>query len=175
MQGDLEPWLRAEVPAGWFEEQPRAEVDPDEIVVVGVLAERPGVPARQLVQSFREETRKARMRIAEKAESQFGRRLSWAVEVGGERVDFTSLAIPVMTRLRMSERQVLDTLVQASVARSRSDALAWCVKLVAEHEADWITELRLALVKVNELRRIGPGNRRPLSSRRPDPDAAEPH
>ena len=35
-----------------------------------------------------------------------------------------------MTRLRMPERRVLDTLVDAGVARSRSHALAWCVRLV---------------------------------------------
>lgn len=169
--GDLATWLQAEVPAGWFQEPPRAEVDPDEIVVVGALPGRLGVPLRQLVESFREETRQARMGIAQKAELSFGRRLSWAVEVGGERFDFTSLATPVMTRLRMRERQVLDTLVEASVARSRSEALAWCVKLVAEHEADWIGELREALVKVNDLRRSGPRTRQRVRSRRPVPDA----
>jgi hypothetical protein len=61
-----------------------------------------------------------------------------------------------MTRLRLPERQVLDTLVQAGVARSRSEALAWCVRLVGRHEAEWISELRDALVRVNELRRRGP-------------------
>jgi hypothetical protein len=76
--------------------------------------------------------------------------------VGGERRLFTTLSIPVMTRLRLPERQVLDTLVAAGVARSRSDALAWCVRLVGKHEADWIAELREALVRVGELRRKGP-------------------
>ena len=65
---------------------------------------------------------------------------------------FTQLAVPVMTRLRMSERQVLDTLVGAGVARSRSDALAWCVRLVRDHEGEWIDQLRGALVAVNEAR-----------------------
>ncbi len=159
------------MPVGWFRQPPRIEVDPDEIVVVGALGDRPGVPPRQLVQSFREETRQVRMGIAQLAEFRFGRRLSWAVEVRGERFDFTSLATPVMTRLRMRERQVLDTLVEASVARSRSEALAWCVKLVAEHEADWMGELREALVKVNELRRSGPRTRQRVRSRRPAPEA----
>ncbi len=171
---NLATWLQAEVPAGWFQEPARAEVDPDEIVVVGALPGRPGVPLRELVQSFREESRQVRMGIAQRAELRFGRRLSWAVEVGRERFDFTSLATPVMTRLRMRERQVLDTLVEASVARSRSEALAWCVKLVAEHEADWIGELREALVKVNELRRSGPRARQRVRSRRPSPDAEVP-
>ena len=97
------------------------------------------------------------MRIAQAAERRFGRRISWGASAGGERLLFTTLSIPVMTRLRLPERQVLDTLVGAGVARSRSDALAWCVRLVAKHEAEWIAELREALVRVGELRRKGPG------------------
>ena len=61
-----------------------------------------------------------------------------------------------MTRLRQPERQVLDTLVDAGVARSRSEALAWCVKLVGEHTNDWLGELRDAMTKVEDLRRQGP-------------------
>ena len=61
-----------------------------------------------------------------------------------------------MTRLRQPERQVLDTLVDAGVARSRSEALAWCVRLVGEHTEDWLTDLRDALTKVEDLRRRGP-------------------
>ena len=62
-----------------------------------------------------------------------------------------------MTRLRMPERQVLDTLVDAGVARSRSHALAWCVRLVGDHEGEWIDQLRDALVHVEKVRARGPG------------------
>jgi hypothetical protein len=51
---------------------------------------------------------------------------------------------------------VLDTLVDAGVARSRSHALAWCVRLVAEHQDDWLRDLRDALTKVEEVRAEGP-------------------
>ena len=61
-----------------------------------------------------------------------------------------------MTRLRMSERLVLDTLVGAGVARSRSEALAWCVRLVGDHQGDWIQQLRDALVAVEAARADGP-------------------
>jgi hypothetical protein len=61
-----------------------------------------------------------------------------------------------MTRLRMQERRVLDTLVEAGVARTRSDALGWCVRLVGQHEDDWLRNLREALVKVREVRAAGP-------------------
>ena len=96
------------------------------------------------------------MRIADEAEERTGRKVAWGARCGGERKVFTSLAIPVMTRLRMQERQVLDTLVGAGVARSRSDALAWCVRLVREHEGEWIDQLRDALVAVHEARAAGP-------------------
>jgi hypothetical protein len=62
----------------------------------------------------------------------------------------------VMTRLRQAERQVLDTLVDSGVARSRSEALAWCVRLVGEHADQWLTDLRTAMGSVDELRQRGP-------------------
>ena len=71
---------------------------------------------------------------------------------------FTTLSVPVMTRLRLPERQVLDTLVDAGVARSRSHALAWCVRLVGDHEGEWIDQLREALVHVEKVRSEGPGS-----------------
>jgi hypothetical protein len=47
-------------------------------------------------------------------------------------------------------------LIDAGVARSRSEALAWSVRLVAQHEADWIQELRDAISSVDEVRARGP-------------------
>jgi hypothetical protein len=140
--------------------------DRDEILVVGRVGE-PNYPndaddtaraaSRQArIQRFREETREQRMKIADEAEQRTGRKVAWGASCGDERRIFTALAVPVMTRLRMSERQVLDTLVGAGVARSRSDALAWCVRLVRDHEGDWIGQLRDALVAVNEARANGP-------------------
>jgi hypothetical protein len=105
---------------------------------------------------FREETREARIGIAREAERLFGRKVSWGVVSEGRRVMFTTLSIPVMTRLRQAERRVLDTLVDAGVARSRSDALAWCVRLVGEHEDSWLTALRDALRQVEQVRAEGP-------------------
>jgi hypothetical protein len=51
---------------------------------------------------------------------------------------------------------VLDTLVEAGVARSRSDALAWCVRLVAQHQGEWLTELDGAMAAVRAARANGP-------------------
>ena len=105
---------------------------------------------------FREETRDARIEIAREAEHSFGRKVSWGVVCDNYKVMFTTLSSPVMTRLRQSERRVLDTLVDAGVARSRSDALAWCVRLVGEHEDSWLSELREALRHVEQVRAEGP-------------------
>lgn len=96
------------------------------------------------------------MQIADEMEDRFGRKVSWGAECGDTSVVFTTLSIPVMTRLRQPERQVLDTLVAANVARSRSDALAWCVRLVGDHEGDWIARLREALTTVDDARATGP-------------------
>jgi hypothetical protein len=163
---EVRDWLVGRMPEGWFTGPPDIAVDGEEILVIGELAD-PGLIAggggegqsaigEARLERFREETREQRMRIAQEAERRFGRKLSWGASVGGERRLFTTLSMPVMTRLRLPERQVLDTLVEAGVARSRSEALAWCVRLVGKHQADWIQELREALVKVGELRRRGP-------------------
>jgi hypothetical protein len=96
------------------------------------------------------------MRLAAQLQRRWRRKVSWGVDCGGERLLFTTLSIPVMTRLRLAERRVLDTLIDAGVARSRSDALAWCVRLVGTHQGDWIRELQAALVAVRKVRAQGP-------------------
>jgi hypothetical protein len=158
-------WFVGRLPDGWFSGPPEITYDRDEILVIGTLPDPEGAgedaetrAAARLarIESFREETRQQRIRIAAAAEDKFGRKVAWGVECGGERVVFTTLSIPVMTRLRMKERGVLDTLVEANVARSRSEALAWCVQLVREHEGDWIEQLRDALAHVDEARAAGP-------------------
>jgi hypothetical protein len=106
--------------------------------------------------AFREDTREQRMAIAREAQHRYERTVSWGVRIGDHRQLFTHLAAPTMTRLRQPQRQVLDTLVDAGVARSRSDALGWCVRLVAQHEDDWLTELRSAMSRVADVRTQGP-------------------
>ena len=99
------------------------------------------------------------MAIADQLEARFNRRVSWGVEQRGVRTLFTTPSPPITTRLRLSERVVLDTLVNAGVARSRSDALGWCVKLVGQHEAEWLANLRGALIDVARVRDAGPTSR----------------
>lgn len=162
----LRGWFAGRLPEGWFDGAPEVVLDREEISVIGRLpgptvageataAERSGAVAGH-VQRFREETREQRIEIAREVEHRFQRKVSWGVECGGETTMFTQLSVPVMTRLRQPERRVLDTLVDAGVARSRSDALAWCVRLVGKNADDWLGELRDALRHVERARAAGP-------------------
>jgi hypothetical protein len=166
----LQGWFAGRLPDGWFSGPPAVSHDRDEIVVVGTLptptvtsdggdgdAEMLAAACRARIQGFREDTRALRMRIADEAEARFARKVAWGAQCGDEEELFTTLSVPVMTRLRLPERQVLDTLVDAGVARSRSHALAWCVRLVGDHEGEWIEQLREALVHVQKVRSEGPG------------------
>jgi hypothetical protein len=163
-------WFAARLPADWFNEAPDIQVDREEITIVGLLAD-PGTPgdseaewaaaAADRIRRFREETRNRRIEIAREAEHRFRRKVSWGVTCGPVAEMFTTLSVPVMTRLRQSERRVLDTLVDAGVARSRSDALAWCVRLTGENADTWLSRLRAALRQVEEVRDQGPGSASP--------------
>ena len=104
----------------------------------------------------RQDTRETRVRIAQEAEARYGRKIAWGARIGDTEVLFTHLAVPVMTRLRHDERRVLDTLIDAGVARSRSDALSWCVTLVGDHTDEWLQSLREAMSEVDKLRATGP-------------------
>jgi len=166
----LRGWFVGRLPEAWQADRPEVTADREEITVVLHLpdvqlsedtsdAER--AEARKgRAKAFREESREHRMEIAREAEHRYDRKVSWGVAIGtGEephRELFTHIAAPVMTRLRQPERLVLDTLVDAGVARSRSEALAWCVRLVGRHEGDWLTELRDAMGAVADVRRKGP-------------------
>ncbi|MDX1875498.1 hypothetical protein SBI67_25545 [Mycolicibacterium sp. 120266] len=153
-------WFAGRLPDGWFAGDPEVTVDREEITVIGRLpdadTEESASRASGRAAKFREETRGERMRIADEAQDRFGRKVSWGIQAGEERILFTHLAVPVMTRLRQPERQVLDTLVDAGVARSRSDALAWSVRLVGEHADEWLAKLRAAMTAVDDLRAEGP-------------------
>jgi hypothetical protein len=167
MSEDITSWFTGRLPADWFTGTATITVDRDEITVVGPLA----VPddagdtdgARRAAEDgriarFREQTREQRIQIAREAEHRFERKVAWGASCGETSAVFTRLAAPVMTRLRQPERVVLDTLVDAGVARSRSHALAWCVRLVGQHSADWLSELRAALTDVERLRNAGPAS-----------------
>lgn len=151
IEQELTRWFARKVPKGWFAGPPAVTADDVEILVVGPLPE-----GERDVGGFRETTRERRMEIAREAEALFSRKVSWGVEVDGTPHLFTHLGVPVMTRLRLPERRLLDTLVDAGVARSRSEAVAWCVRLVRSHESDWLADLEEALGAVRKVRTEGP-------------------
>jgi hypothetical protein len=156
---DAPEWFAGRLPSEWYTGDAVVEVDREEIVVTGDLP-KPESDSDATLQGriarFRETTRDDRMRIADEAEARYGRKVAWGVTVDGETTLFTHLAVPVMTRLRQPERKVLDTLVDAGVARSRADALAWAVRLVGDNTDAWLGELRDAMAKVDDLRTKGP-------------------
>jgi hypothetical protein len=160
-------WFLGRLPDAWTSTAPaQITVDREEITVILT------VPAPELpddasdidraeavagrISGFREDTRDQRIAVAREAEHRFERKVAWGVTVGDRTELFTHLAVPVMTRLRQRERLVLDTLVAANVARSRADALAWCVRLVGRHTDDWLSDLRGAMEEVDRLRAAGP-------------------
>ena len=156
-------WFTGRLPEDWFTAAPEITVDRDEIsssagrarAAGGAAAERAAAAAGRITR-FREDTRDARIAIAREAEHRFGRKVAWGAQCGDTPELFTHLSVPVMTRLRQPERQVLDTLVDAGVARSRSEALAWCVRLVGQHTEEWLAELRTAMEEVERVREQGP-------------------
>jgi hypothetical protein len=166
---DAAAWLQGRLPDGWFTGAPDVTVDREEILVVGELtpvegefpdteagrADRAAAVAGR-ISRFRETTREERIEIARQAEHRYQRKVAWGARIGDTVELFTVASVPVMTRLRQPERIVLDTLVDSGVARSRSDALAWAVKLVGQHADEWLGELREAMARVDELRAKGP-------------------
>lgn len=165
-QDRVRGWFAGRLPQEWTTTTAQVTVDREEIVVVLTVddvaladdapeAERAEARAGR-ARAFREETREARVAIAREAEHRFERKVSWGVAIGDREELWTHVSAPVMTRLRQPERLVLDTLVAAGVAKSRSEALAWCVRLVGQHEDDWLAELRSAMESVADVRAKGP-------------------
>lgn len=161
----IEEWFAGRIPERWGARAVEVLSDADEVlVIVDVggrrVARRDDPGAAAAATRFRDATREERMTLAAAAEAEFATKVSWGVRFGSEVVLFTTSTVPVMTRLRLPERRVLDTLIDGGLARTRSEALAWCVRLVGEHEKEWLEELRVAFQKVEEVRRRGPASRR---------------
>jgi hypothetical protein len=163
----IRSWFAGRLPDEWTSAAaPSIDVDREEIVVTLTVdapelgedasdADRAEAVAGRIA-GFRDDTRDRRIAIAREAEHRYRRKVAWAVTVGDRTELFTHLAAPVMTRLRQPERQVLDTLVAANIARSRAEAVAWCVRLVGQHADEWLGDLREAMRDVERIREAGP-------------------
>jgi hypothetical protein len=110
------------------------------------------------------------MKLARELQKQVGRSVAWGMRVGESTTLFTTRSTPVMTRLGRVERNVLDTLVAAGVADTRSAALAYAVRVFAAEHGDWLAEARgsrsLAAAacrpcRLSRRKRKGRGDRRP--------------
>src|SRR6202521_5502120 len=143
MPEDISAWFASKISAGWFAGRREVASDGAEILVIGPLpdvelaagtSEEGRAAARSArIDRFREETRDERVRIAREAERQFRRKVAWGARCGDQTRVFTALSVPVMTRLRMPERAILDTLVAGGAPRGRSDPLAWGGPVVRVH------------------------------------------
>ena len=51
---------------------------------------------------------------------------------------------------------MLDGLVTAGVAADRAEAVAWCIRLVGQHEADWLRDLQDGVAAAPPRRRDRP-------------------
>ena len=165
---DAAAWITGAIPDGWFTEPPEVVVDRDEIIIWGRLPEpragrrrhrrrqgrRPGRPDQPVPGGH---PRRPDPGAPGRSSTATSARSAWGVRCGDTEELFTHLSAPVMTRLRQPERQVLDTLVDAGVARVplRGAGLvrhAWS----ASTPRSGSTDLRDAMTKVDELRRRGP-------------------
>src|ERR1700694_6077147 len=132
MPEDIQAWFAGKLPAGWSAGPAEVNSDGDEILVTitvpdvelaaGTSDEGRARARAARIDRFREETRDERVRIAREAERHFRRKVAWGARCGDQVKVFTTLSVPVMTRLRMSERSILDTLVAGGGARGRGGA-----------------------------------------------------
>jgi hypothetical protein len=166
-QDEVQGWFAGRVPKDWFSGAPEIRQDEQEVWVIGPLADvkvdggsKDAVAAARSgrIKQFREDTRDQRIRIGQEAQQKFGKHIAWGVRIGENEEIFTHLAMPTMTRLRLPERAVLDTLIDAGIARNRAHALAWCVRLVERNQKEWLSELKEAIAKVGQVRNQGPLN-----------------
>lgn len=146
----LSAWFAERLPAEWLCGPAQIEVDREEAVVVLPLAERYDSG------EFRDATRGKRIQLAQQAEEAFGLKISWGTTKDGRRRLFTTVRTAVAVPLAMRERQILDGLVAAGVAADRTEAVAWCIRLVGHHESDWLRDLRDAVAAAPPGRRDRP-------------------
>jgi hypothetical protein len=159
--GEIEAWLTEQLPPDLRAAPPQVAIYDDEIVLV-LCPQPPALPGddedarriaeRMLIARLREESRPLRMRLADALQTRYSRPVSWGMRLGDSEALFTARTAPVMTRLDRREREVLDTLVAAGVAETRSAALAYCVRVFASEHGDWLAELRGVIAQVQEAR-----------------------
>jgi hypothetical protein len=159
---ELQHWLQERAPANLLAAPPEIAIYDDEVVIVlPIVAAEPNdalpeeeqrAAERALIARRREETRPWRMKQARELQAKLGRAVAWGMRAGASEALFSTRSVPVMTRLGRTERDVLDTLVAAGVADTRSAALAYAVRAFAAEHTDWLDEVRAAIAQVDQVR-----------------------
>ena len=152
---ELQQWLQQQIPAALQAAPPQVRLYPDELVIVLDIAAPADADAsarQALIAQQRENTRGLRMQIADEVQRRSGLPVAWGMRAGDLEVLFTTRTMPVMTRLGRAEREVLDTLVAAGVADTRSSALAYTVRAFAAEHGEWLSEVREAIAEVERVR-----------------------
>ena len=152
---ELETWLLARLPAELAAGAPQLLPYDDELVIMLAVAGAEGdgeAGARERIAALREATRPVRMQLARELQAVLRRPVAWGMRLGGVEELFTTRSTPVMTRLNRGERDVLDTLVAAGVADTRSAALAYTVRAFAIAHGEWLAEVRTAIEQVQQVR-----------------------
>ncbi|MDE3075391.1 MAG: hypothetical protein KGJ86_08170 [Chloroflexota bacterium] len=155
----LKEWLLNHLPATVAAAEPDISVDGDEILIVlklntSSIAEEQNRPEaeRALIERRRNETRGLRTQAGRRLGRSFGRAVSWGMQAGDSLELFTNNTAPVMTRLSRQERHVLDALITAKVANTRSGALGYVVRTFAAEHQEWLAEVQEAMSRVAGLR-----------------------
>jgi hypothetical protein len=154
-EAELEGWLLARLPAELAASAPQLQAYDDELVIMLTVAgdESAGEgAARARIAELREASRPLRMQLARELQGALRRSVAWGMRLGAAEELFTTRSMPVMTRLNRSERDVLDTLVAAGVADTRSAALAYTVRAFSIAHGEWLTEVRTAIEQVQQVR-----------------------
>ncbi|MEI7770746.1 MAG: hypothetical protein WCI67_12180 [Chloroflexales bacterium] len=150
---EIESWVAQRLPAALAAGPPQVRRYDDELVIM-LQAAPPASPAEAaaLIARLRGESRGLRVQIAAELERSQKLPVAWGIRAGSVEALFTSRTAPVMTRLARAERDVLDTLVAAGVAETRSSALAYAVRAFAAEHGEWLAEVRQAIAEVERVR-----------------------
>ena len=157
---ELTRWLLSQLPASVTGSDPEITLDADELLIILNLntdSLKDGCEAlkkreQELIERRRSETRKLRIQLGRQLEEISGCAVSWGMQAGGTVELFTMNTVAVMTRLSHAERQVLDTLIAANVANTRSAALAYIVRAFAIEHQEWLNQAQEAAKHMANLR-----------------------
>ncbi len=138
-----------------YPEPVEASIVDGELLIMGRLPVEGEVAeedARNRINQHREESRPQRVDLAQELQRLTGLPVAWGVRYGQVTAYFSSLRVPVMTRLGRAERDVLDTLIRGGIARNRSQAVNWAIQAFARGQRDWLRQMREAVNSLSNIR-----------------------